>query len=1199
MPVFNNILAGASGATSGAAAGYQIDRSLRFNSGDSAYLNFTPSTSGNKKKWTWSGWVKKCANKGAGALFGAISGGNYMLLQFRSDNDRISIDQYNTGNFYVYTDAIFRDNSAWYHIVCAVDTTQATESNRIKIWVNGVQQTLTAGTNWPTQNQDTYINDTSYGMQIGTISSVKLDGYLAETHLLDGTAVSDASDFGEYDDNGVWQPKKFGGSYFTSVSTATGALPIHNTSGTFGGTKVTGNRTDPNASNLVLAISGSGSYQDISATIKGSGTNKTVTANGNVTTSSSEGKYYGGGSLELTGSSGDYFSIPNSSDFAFGTGDFTVEFWIKTTDTAFNILDITAGGGWSTVLVNTGAQLFWQTSRASTNLFNITTNSDLIDGAWHHVAFVRSSNVVKPYLDGVQIGNSAGYTDNTDYDVTTGSLNIGSGANGVLDGYMQDIRIYKGVAKYTSNFTVSAPSNSFHLDFSDNTSTTTIAEDSSGSDNDWTANNFSVASGAGNDSLIDTPTNYTAASGNNGGNYCTFNPLDSSSTSTTTSNGNLDVNITNNSSIRGSFYVSSGKWYYEVTVNTLNNLYLGLAGNGGQPASYSTSDAFGVNNAGDIYKNGSNTGINSVALAASSTFGIAFDADNQLFWLAKDGQWYSADSASTSPINVSEVVAGTSGYDFSSLSGDEYAPHFGNSDTAGAEISVNFGQRPFAYTPPTGHVSLCTTNLPDPTIADGSTAMDVVTYSGDGTNGRDITVNHSTDFVWIKSRNQNDNHILADSVRGTDKILFSQLTIAEATDSSVANSVTAFNSDGFTVGNNASSAQVNQSGFTYAAWSWDAGDSNTSISVGSLNSSFYNQSQTWSSNITTTGNNGTFHSSYPATNAFNNNDSNYAHGNGDGSQTAVVTLTLSPGVSCINTVTFLGGMTGSGTATISVNGGTAVNLTSGSSATTKTNVSFSGTVTSIVITKTSSDASGMLIYGFEIDGIRLVDNGVSVTNVPSIASTVRANPTAGISVLTWTAAAPGTSTIGHGLSDVPAFVISKSTSTSNHWAIFHKSIGQSKLLRFNSGAMLNVSNYWGSSSNWTSSTFCVNATTNADNNIGNMVAYCFAEVSGFSKFGEYDATQPFVYLGFKPRFLLLKDIDAAEDWCLYDSEREPVNPNDARLEPNTSDAEVSASSIEIDFLSNGFKIKGAGSTINGHVIYAAFASNPFKFARAA
>ena len=722
MPVFNNILAGASGATSEAAA-FQIDRSLRFNDDDSAYLSRTPSTAGNRKTWTWSGWVKRSKLGAIQYFFGAVpTASAFCQFAFNSDDTLRIQFRDSSANANSTTNAVFRDPSAWYHIVFYLDTTQATASNRMKLWVNGVEQTFsTDARSSITQNGDYEVNNTSQHVissHLPYSSAGYVDGYLADVHFIDGQALA-ATDFGEYDDNGVWQPKKFGGSYFTSVSTATGALPIHNTSGTFGGTKVTGNRTDPNASNLVLAISGSGSYQDISATIKGSGTNKTVTANGNVTTSSSEGKYYGGGSLELTGSSGDYFSIPNSSDFAFGTGDFTVEFWIKTTDTAFNILDITAGGGWSTVLVNAGAQLFWQTSRASTNLFNITTNSDLIDGAWHHVAFVRSSNVVKPYLDGVQIGTSAGYTDNTDYDVTTGSLNIGSGANGVLDGYMQDIRIYKGVAKYTSNFTVSAPSNSFHLDFSDNTSTTTIAEDSSGSDNDWTANNLIVAAsvvsdgnpysvgwaglgtgtwansdswdglsevsnnakgyfpstenlsdgstisvangsfgagssgsngwvlrasstvtidftvypniteiattssdtqtfadrtvvatnptsgssliatgkcfwfknasqmsvsqfgtvnnvGAGNDSLIDTPSNYTASSGNNGGNYCTWNPLCKGST-TTLSNGNLDMTAGNSwKSVVATIGATSGKWYWEQSMTTHQHSYTGI-----------------------------------------------------------------------------------------------------------------------------------------------------------------------------------------------------------------------------------------------------------------------------------------------------------------------------------------------------------------------------------------------------------------------------------------------------------------------------------------------------------------------------------------------------------------------------------------------------------------------------------------------
>ena len=176
MVVYNNILAGAAG--SGGDAGYKIERSLRFDQTATAHLNRTPSTSGNKKKWTWSGWVKRCTNGNNDGLFEAEANGNYTLLRIRSDNDRISLDQYGGDNFYVYTDGVFRDNSAWYHIVCVVDTTQSTDSNRVKIYVNGVQQTLTAGTNWPSQNQDTRYNDSSYAMRVGGVNGgTQFDGY--------------------------------------------------------------------------------------------------------------------------------------------------------------------------------------------------------------------------------------------------------------------------------------------------------------------------------------------------------------------------------------------------------------------------------------------------------------------------------------------------------------------------------------------------------------------------------------------------------------------------------------------------------------------------------------------------------------------------------------------------------------------------------------------------------------------------------------------------------------------------------------------------------------------------------------------------------------------------------------------------------------------------------------------------------------
>ena len=141
MAVFNsNVLAGASGQTSGAAAGFQIDRSLRFNDDDSAYLNRTPSSAGNRKTWTWSGWVKLSKNKGQ-VLFHSYSA--------QSDSGAFFIDYTSGGSLRVLgwstvwrtTSAVFRDFSAWQHVVVAVDTTSATANDRIKVYVNGSQIT--------------------------------------------------------------------------------------------------------------------------------------------------------------------------------------------------------------------------------------------------------------------------------------------------------------------------------------------------------------------------------------------------------------------------------------------------------------------------------------------------------------------------------------------------------------------------------------------------------------------------------------------------------------------------------------------------------------------------------------------------------------------------------------------------------------------------------------------------------------------------------------------------------------------------------------------------------------------------------------------------------------------------------------------------------------------------------------------------
>ena len=176
----------------------------------------------------------------------------------------------------------------------------------------------------------------------------------------------------------------------------------------------------------------------------------------------------------------------------------------------------------------------------------------------------------------------------------------------------------------------------------------------------------------------------------------------------------------------------------------------------------------------------------------------------------------------------------------------------------------------------------------------------------------------SPDLVWIKRRNSDSNHFLFDTVRGATKALVPNDTQSENTETT---QLTVFNSDGFTLG---SSPFTNGNNDTFVGWVWDAGSSTTTIAAGSLNSSSYNQSQTWSNNITTTGNSGNWQNK---TNMFDANIINYAHANADGSGAATVTLTFSPAVTCTSNITFFGGITSFNPGSISINGGTAVALT--------------------------------------------------------------------------------------------------------------------------------------------------------------------------------------------------------------------------------------------------------------------------------
>ena len=556
------------GPISGSGSDYEITRSLRFNSADSAYLGRTFGSGGNRRTWTWSGWFKRQQTESmTNILFASYTNSSnrfYIGIQGNSDKLLMFGRVGGTDSLEILSNQVFRDFSAWYHMVVAIDSTQSSSSDRVKVYLNGSQISL-ATTTALGQNVEPYLNSAS-PHHLGRLDGSSLfNGYQAEVHFVDGQALTPSS-FGEFDDDNNW--------------------------------------------------------------------------------------------------------IPKEVDLTYGT-------------------------------------------------------------------------------------------------------------------------------------------NGFYLNFSDNSSNSALGTDSSGNNNTFTVTNISVAAGTGNDSLIDTPTNYSAASGNNGGNYSTWNPLDKHS-GLTLKNGNLVCNGADKN-VKSTISVSSGKWYFEnqgrsapgiqkasVYGETNERNYYYYGGDGKVYAN-TTGGSYNVTSGGATYN-------------ASDVVGIAMDLDNNTLKWYKNGTLQSALNQNIDADRWCFMVRAF-------FSEDNHS---------------NFGQRPFAYTPPAGYKALCTANLPDPGIAEGSPYFQTVLWDGNGSSRSITTSGMSPDWVWIKERGVAGGHNLYDAIRGATKFLASEDTAAEGTDTSA---LTAFNSDGFSLGTGFSVKSSNKSGRTYAGWCWDAGSSTVTNTSGSVNSS--------------------------------------------------------------------------------------------------------------------------------------------------------------------------------------------------------------------------------------------------------------------------------------------------------------------------------------------------------------------------
>ena len=528
----------------------------------------------------------------------------------------------------------------------------------------------------------------------------------------------------------------------------------------------------------------------------------------------------------------------------------TISLWLKRTKLG---VDVRFFGGFDGSSVNTNALGFFSddklytlhgtgtvTNMLSTQVFRDTS-------AWYHFVFAydmsnaTSSNRVIVYVNGTQITawDSTYYPDaNLQFLLNNANNRIGSSSNGTdsfPDAYLAQIHCIDGQSLTPSSFAQSDSNgrwvpkaytgtygtNGFYLNFSDNSgiTATTLGKDSSPNGNNWTPNNLSVTAGVGNDSLLDTPTNYGTDTGLGGevrGNYCIMNPL--SNAGLTLNNGNLDVTSSGSdyAEALGTIGVLTGKWYWEVTCTTLgmvvgvSNHSMGLTSSTlvNHPVNGYSTAASGSYAAGEVVPEGSFAGTIYTAITAGQVLGVAIDVDASKVWFSINGTWINSGNPATGTNAVLTAL---------SIVGIPWYPSICRMSGAGA-VSFNFGQRPFAYTAPTGFKSVNTQNLPTPAIKNPSKYMNIATYTGTG-NTRSITgVGFQPDLVWTKSRSNIETHKLVDSIRGATKALSSETTGDEVTESGL----TSFDSDGFTI-DGTTDTGYNTNTYTYVGWNWKKG----------------------------------------------------------------------------------------------------------------------------------------------------------------------------------------------------------------------------------------------------------------------------------------------------------------------------------------------------------------------------------------
>ena len=450
--------------------------------------------------------------------------------------------------------------------------------------------------------------------------------------------------------------------------------------------------------------------------------------------------------------------------------------------------------------------------------------------AWYHVVWwcdtTQAGTRWKIYVNGTEqtlqtpSGNNGEPAQNTDLNInSTNTHTIGNFLGNYFDGYMAEVNFIDGQALDATNFGEtksgvwipkayggSYGTNGFYIDFSNNSTATNLGLDSSGNSNNWSVNNIATT-----DQMIDTPTN----------NFATWNPIwkyvstESWGQTGTTLEGNLRWNGNSGNEVQSGIAATfqlptTGKWYWECIATSEPSTSISWLGI--------------IDEDTNVVKTASNT----LTFGTGDIINLAFDADNQRMYFGKNGTF----GAGQDPTNPTDGTSAT---------GSGYLPYCaGNKGTGGSDpqFTANFGQDStfagatsaggntdangvgdFKYSVPSSYLALCTANLPEPTIVDGTENFNTVLYTGNDSTQSITGVGFQPDLVWIKQRSVPDRaHRLNDSVRGANKQLYSNLTNAEGT---ATDELTSFDSDGFSLG----SANGVNGIDTYVGWNWKAGTS--------------------------------------------------------------------------------------------------------------------------------------------------------------------------------------------------------------------------------------------------------------------------------------------------------------------------------------------------------------------------------------